>query len=551
MLEIKALFCEHQKNPFGMEEQHPRFSWILESSREDVVQAEYQICVWNENTMVWDSGRIKSSQSIEIVYEGRTLDPLCRYHWEVAVKDDAGECAAAQADFYTARMGIPWKAFWAEPDQQPTKKTETDPLKMAESVDIDRDAEGFSEFQPVKYIRIPFEVKPGLKSAVVCATAHGVYALEVNGEPADGRLFAPEITSYQALLQYQMYDVYSKLSEGKNVFAVRLGDGWWSGRVGMSGDSCQYGDTVGLLLEGVLEYEDGTKQYVCSQDALSQTGPIVYSDLFVGERYDARLELPDWNLPEYDDSSWKPVKKAEYSLENIAAQYGEPVRIIRRFQPKKILLTPAGETVVDLGQNIAGFLEIRVDAPQGTVIKMEFSEMLDEHGNFFRNIWGRNKDQTDYYIAGDGCRTYRPLFTYHGFRYVRLSGWPGTPDADDLAACVVSSDCEEIGAFETSDARINRLQENIWWSQTANMVSIPTDCPQREKAGWTGDIMVYAPTMCFNRESDIFLRRWLRCCRIEQRANGAIPTVVPYLPSYQEMNRCMGSDTSCGWGMQF
>ncbi len=236
-------------------------------------------------------------------------------------------------------------------------------------------------------------------------------------------------------------------------------------------------------------------------------------------------------------------------MENLTPQQGPPVRPIRRFKPQEILITPDGDSVLDLGQVIAGYVSLTVDAPSGVEIKLEHSEVFNEHGNFINNIIGVNKDQTDIYITKEGRQSYTPWFTYHGFRFVRITGWPGVPTIEDFEAIVLSSDMRDTGSFSTSDERLNRLQENIWWSQVGNTLSIPTDCPQRERAGWTGDIFAYAPTAAFNRDVDAFLTRWLTECRHDQLDAGEIPMVVPYLPGYRNVvAKVAKTDTSCGWG---
>lgn len=551
MLKVKELKCEHLKNPAGIGKRNPIFSWILESYRKNTFQAACQVKVCEENELIWDSGRMETDCSIACVYKGPELKPLKSYQWSVTVWDDQGDSAEADAGFITARFDRPWKASWVEPEQEPAYGQKGDFHDVGATMGVHTDLRGLDDykgFQPVQYLRIPFEVKKPVKHAFFCATAHGVYEIAVNGIAPDDRLLAPEISSYHKILQYQVYDAAGLLREGKNVISVKLGDGWWTGRVGCMGNACQFGDTTAFLMEGQIEYEDGTTDHVLSDDAVSSTGPLLVADLFVGEKYDARKELDGWETAEYDDSSWKPVKKAEYPYDNLQAQAGTPIRIIRSFTPKAVFTDGNGDTVIDLGQNIAGFLSFTVDAPVGNVIRMEHAEVLDKNGCFCKNIMGANKDQMDVYITKDGRQTYQPCFTYHGFRYVRLTGWPGTPKTEDFTAHVVSTDVEDIGSFETSDPKINRLQKNIWWSQVANTTGIPTDCPQREKAGWTGDVTVYAPTMCFLRDEEEFLTRWLGNCRAEQQEHGEIPTVVPFLQCYKEINTYYGSDTSCGWG---
>ena len=419
---------------------------------------------------------------------------------------------------------------------------------VASNTNLDRERD-FAEFRPSKYIRIPFESKKAIKKARVYMTAHGIYQFYVNGVRYDNREFAPENTSYHKLLQYQIYDITPLLQMGKNVFGIIIGDGWWCGRVGTTGDSCQYGNKLGLLFESVITYHDGSKQIITGSQGKSMSGPIIFSDLFVGEKYDARKELSGWLKADYDDSNWDEVKEVDYPIDNLVGQSSEPVRIINSFKPKRIIKTPANETVIDAGKIVAGFVEFSLTAKAGIEIKLEHSEVLDTNGNYYNNILGTNKEQTDIYITKDGFQTFRPHFTYHGFRYIRITNWPQTISLDDFKINVISSDMESISSFKTNNRLINQLQHNIVSSQVANSISIPTDCPQREKAGWTGDIMAYAPTMCFNSNAHSFLRSWMNNVRVDQLKNGEIPVVVPYLKAYEIFIKGMtGFETSCGWG---
>ena len=334
------------------------------------------------------------------------------------------------------------------------------------------------------------------------------------------------------------------------MFGIILADGWWIGRVGLTGDSCQFGQTLGVIIQANITYEDGTEEIVTGEDGVSSTGPLIFSDIFVGEKYDATKELTGWCNRDYNASAWSSLKKADYSKDNLIGQYGEPVKAIKVFEPLKIITSPAGETIIDAGQVLAGQIEITVDTSEGQIIKLEHSEVLTKDGNFYNNILGINKEQTDTYITKNGKQTYRPYFSYHGFRYVKVTGWPGELSVRDVKIYALSSDLSDVGTFTSSNDKLNQLQHNILWSAISNTLSIPTDCPQRERAGWTGDIMAFSPTLCYLRGSDSFLTRWMRSLRIDQRPDGAVPDIIPYLKAYEltNSNPIFGSHTSCGWG---
>lgn len=541
---------EHLHAPIGIDVKHPRFGWKLNSDRHNTLQSSYRIQLFEGDYPAGDTGTIQSSQSIEVTVQGFEAKPMTAYLVSITVTDNYGRTALLDSRFETGRMGIPFKSSWVEPLQEPTPPSMVvGSHPSALKTGYKNGKRDFHEFRPAQYIRIPFHTGMGVKKARIYATAHGIYRLNINGFTPDERELAPEATAYKKLLMYQTYDVSAFIKNGENVIGVTLADGWWSGRVGTTGDCCQYGNTTALLLDAELEYMDGSTGYITANQGVSSSGPIIFSDLFVGEKYDASKELCGWELPGFDDSSWTPVIPKDYDKSHLLGQAHAPVRPLKIFHPTNIFTAPNGDTIIDAGQNLAGYTELTVTAPAGRTITLEHFEVLDKEGNYFNSILNDNKEQTDIYITKEGFQTYRPSFTYHGFRYIRLTGWLGKLSTDNFRIFALASEMNDIGSFHTSDARLNQLQSNIWWSQTANTISIPTDCPQREKAGWTGDIMAYSPTMCFNRNANAFLSAWMDNVRAEQLDSGAIPMIVPYLKAYATFLRdTLGTDTSCGWG---
>lgn len=546
-LHIKKIKIEYMEHPLALKCRRPRFSWQLQNDHGGVEQVAYQIIVKVQEQLVWDSGKITSEESQNIVYEGEALRPLERYQCYVTCWDACEQSETQATWFETSREGISWVARWVEPEQEPTEKKE--PNESGTNLIGHQQQDNRSNFRPVQFMRLKITARQEPLRAYIFASAHGVYRLELNGERVGSHEFAPEITPYDTMLQYQTYDVSGRLQAGNNVIGTALGDGWWIGRVGLSGDCCQFGTTTGLLLEVRLQYADGSWEVFTGKDCVSSVGPIVFSDIFVGEKYDARLEQTGWSQTDYDDSSWKPVHLLEeLSLDNLMPQQGPSVAPVNVFKPERILTTPKGDTVLDLGQNIAGRIELSMNAPAGVEITLEHSEVLDKDGNFINNIMGVYKDQKDTYITKEGFQTYQPWFTYHGFRFVKITGWPGEISVDNFKAVVLSSDMEEMCSFKTSNGKLNQLQQNIYWSQVANMLSIPTDCPQRERAGWTGDIFAFAPTAAWNQDVHAFLSRWLEECRHSQLTAGEVPMIVPYLPGYRSIEETAKTPTSCGWG---
>ena len=408
-------------------------------------------------------------------------------------------------------------------------------------------------FNPCTFLRKRFPLSKAIRRARIYATANGVYQLALNGNRVGNIELAPEFNDYTHFHHYQTYDVTTLLQKGENTIGVVLGDGWYGGFIGISGlNNYQYGSDVALLMQVEITYDDGTTETVVTDDGFkAATGPIVYSELFKGEKFDARKELINWDGNNFDDSEWRTCVIENDVKVDLRAFYGEPVKVIEEIKPLSVTTSPKGETIVDVGQVIAGKFRVRLRGNRGVRVQFACSEVVDANGCFVRNITGTNKDQTDIYILkGDSEEIYEPLFTYHGFRYIKVDGYSAKLDTDDFTALVVSSDLPQTGHFECNDARLNRLQQNIVWSQKANFISIPTDCPQREKMGWTGDIFIYAPTAAFNMETAAFLTRWMRSVAVEQLPDGQVPVIIPYISEYQSLAAAVpgGFNSSAGWG---
>ena len=558
LLSLLNLTCEDVENPMGIDVLRPRFGWQIRSYTRGVVQEAFRIILAeskesldSQTNLIWDTKKCVSGNSIHCRYDGPVFRTGIRYFWKVQVWDNAGHISSWSADawFETGLLNSSdWKARWIEPALPPIRKYSPGLFTLAGLNKTDKYPE--EKLTPCSMLRKEFTIKKGLKRARIYATAHGIYALEINGVKADDREFAPEFTSYHKLLLYQVYDVTDRLTPGENVLGVTIADGWYGGRIGATGESAQYGNKHALLLQMELEYDDGYREQVNSDESWKcSTGPLVYADIWIGEKYDARLEASSWNKPGFTAAGWKAVDVVDYDMKNLSVQVGNPVRSVMKIEPTKIIITPKGETVVDLGQNIAGRLRMTVAGEAGTHVTLEHSEVLDEQGNFINNIIGINKDQKDVYVLKGGAREiFEPAFTFHGFRYVKVTGYPGSPTVKDFTGIVISSAVPATGAFVCSDTLLNQLQHNIVWSQRSNMLSIPTDCPQRERMGWTADIQVYGPTAMFNQNLSSFLSRWLRSLKADQLAGGQVPMVVPYTKGYRESLGKYLSPTSAGWG---
>nr|WP_277626208.1 alpha-L-rhamnosidase [Arsenicicoccus piscis] len=344
------------------------------------------------------------------------------------------------------------------------------------------------------------------------------------------------------------HDVTDLLREGDNALGIVLADGWWAGRISILGRSAQYGDLLRASWRLEVDLADGTSEVIVPDESVvSDRGPIDYSDLFIGERHDARRAVPGWSSPGFDAGGWQPGRLVDVEIP-VVPHVGEPVRPLLELPVHEIRQTPAGETVVDFGQVIAGRVRLTARGPAGTTIRLEHAEVVDGAGNFLRNIIGVDKDQVDEFVlAGDEAgETWEPEFTFHGFRYVKVIGWPGELLSEDLTAVVLGSDLEQTGDLTCSDPRLNQLVQNTRWSQRANFLAVPTDCPQCERAGWTGDLQIFTPTAATLMGVAAFLRRWFADVRAEQAArDGMVPIIVP-MPPAMDLGATPPSPSSVG-----
>ncbi len=492
-----------------------------------------QFSLYQGECLCWESDSMPWQPYFEL--EGLPLEPCCSYRLVAEVRG-AGHSVQKELTLHTGLMGKPWQAHWIEPEQEPGIK-EREIQFFEQFVPMPDHFGGHDRLRPVQELQRIFTVEQLPERVTLCASAHGVYALWLNGRRVDQRRLAPETTPYESMLYYQVYDLTGLVKEGENTLRVLLADGWWIGRIGLTGDSCQYGDKLGFLAQLELNYGDKTETIVTDEQFQSRPSHIKYSDLMMGEKWDL-------NAPEMP---WTPCKLAGEADDTLKVQSLEPVAVWTALEPVSVMTTPNGELVADFGQCLAGVVELRVNCPAGREIQLDHSETLDTEGNFFRNILGRNKDQEDKVICGVGETCFCPEFTYHGFRYVRISG-ASRDEVISVRAMVIGTPIEEIGTFECSHPGLNQLQHNICWSTRSNMVSVPTDCPQREKVGWTGDIQVFAPTGCFNYDLHGFLSAWLGQLRLIQEPNGAVPIVAPSYPAQTAMQmKTNGDNTSAAW----
>ncbi|MDD3168641.1 MAG: family 78 glycoside hydrolase catalytic domain, partial [Eubacteriales bacterium] len=514
-MNLSKLKTNHMANPLGID-MNPYFSWIIESTEQNVIQTAYQIIVKNQDgNTFWDTGKVLSDTSSFVEYGGNQFVSRSKYTWTVTVWDNHKNSATASAYFETALLHkSDWNAKWVD-SELPQKKRKYGIGKQASAT----------------MFRKKFALEKDIESARLYATCHGIYRLTINGIRPDDREFAPENTSYEKYLCYQTYDVTRFLKKGENALGMHVGDGWYC--CPQTTMSNKIKPVHGILFQLEILYSDGTKDTVISDgDVKTSHGAVLSSDIFAGEFYDSNLEIDGWDKGNFSDNNWKNAVIRNYGYDNLVAQHGQPVRPILEIPAAKAYVSSKGENIIDFGQIIAGRIRMKVALPKDKIITIDHFETPDKEGNFFNNILankligiGIGADQKIVFTSNGKAAVYSPFFTFHGFRYIRISGMENI-QKEDFTAIVLSSEMDNTGSFECSNELINRLYENTRWSQRSNMLSIPTDCPQREKAGWTGDISIYAATSLLNEDTTPFLTRFLEnlCC--DQFENGGVPVVI-------------------------
>lgn len=389
----------------------------------------------------------------------------------------------------------------------------------------------------VPYLRKPFTLaaKP-VRNATLYATALGLYELQLNGSRVGDHILAPEWTDYAKRLNYQAYDVTSQLVSGANVLGGQVANGWYSGHIGNGGFQF-WGASAALLAQLEITYEDGTSERVVTDGSWKMgASPTIYTDFMMGEDYDARREVPGWNMAGFNDASWSQVLLRSEPQRIMSGQRMEPVKTVMELKPKTLTQPATGKWTYDMGQNMVGVLRLKLNAPAGTKITLRHGERLNKVGGgsdgpegtvYTANLRGAPSIDT-YICKGGGEEIWTPKFTFHGFQYVELTGLPTPPTLDTITGVVFNSDTPQTGEFECSDGFINQLQSNIEWGQRGNYLSVPTDCPQRdERLGWLGDAQVFVKTATYNADIAAFYTKWMVDVTDAQLADGRIPDVAP------------------------
>lgn len=530
MLSPVRLRCEYRANPVGIAEVQPRLSWVLESEERSQVQSAYQVLVADSeqalaarSANVWDSGRVESNQSTHVLYTGRALETDSRYWWKVRVWDQEGRASEYSSAAWW-QMGLLHRTDW-----------------VAKWISFDTDAENEMGMKPAPYLRRTFFIDKPVVKATLYAAAKGLYRLRLNGQPVGEDALAPDWTDYGQRIVYNSYDVGELVRRGDNALGAILGDGWYCGYVGFQGRRNSYGEQPAFLAQLHLELEDGSTAVVVTDDEwIGSSGPILYSDLLMGEAYDARREMQGWDESGFDDALWRPVMTQSNS-ERLIAQTAESVQVVERIPVRSVSEPARNLYVFDLGQNFAGWVRLGVRGAAGTRLQLRYGELLNPDGTVYTGNLRKARATDTYILRGEGEEVWEPHFTYHGFRYVQIESFPTGVVPKVQAGCVVHSAVGQVGHFKCSSLPVNQLWQNIMWGQRSNFVSVPTDCPQRdERLGWLGDVLAFGQTACLNMDVAAFFIRWMISVEDAQSSAGAFPDVAPRLAAV--------TDGAPGWG---
>lgn len=587
----QELRCEYLTDPLAVHEPRPRLSWTLRADRRAERQTAYRVQVASSATLLagghadlWDSGTVESGQTAHIEYAGKPLNSRQVCHWRVRAWDRDGR-EGAWSEPAVWEMGLltteDWIAKWIDAAPSPVRLTIQRARYAAEDRSLEKDvtetvaarmnnvggdliisnealggdpAFGKRKRLTVEYshegvsrvaeadegatlslpsgrlpcLRRGFTLSKPVARARLYATALGVYELSLNGQRIGDHYLAPGWTDYRKRVHYQVFDVTGMLSPGAHALAAMIGPGWFCGRVGLFGISKFYGDAPALIAQLEVVYTDGTTERIVTDGTWRvHAGPLVMADIMRGETCDATHAVAGWQKPGFNDSEWGAAVVRDESR-FLQGEIAEPVRAIAEL-PARTLSEPApGRWTFDLGQNMVGVVRLKVLAPRGTVITIRHGEMLNPDGTLYTaNLRGAPCIDT-YICAGTGVETWQPRFTFHGFRYVELTGLPSKPELDAVTGIVLSSATPPAGTFECSDPRLNQLSSNIVWGQRGNYLSVPTDCPQRdERMGWMADTQVFVPTAAYNADIAAFMTKWITDVIDAQREDGAHSDVAP------------------------
>lgn len=523
-ISLTNLQCEMLSNPEGIDVVQPRLSWQIKSDVNEVEQTIYHILVAStkekldaNDADLWDSGKVNSNQSINVIYKGQKLTSRKEAYWKVKVWTNKGETSWSAVNYWS--IGILTYVDW---------KTK---LWIGYDFPFEWDSITTHARLSARYFRKEFQLKNNIKKAKVYIMGLGLYELYINGDKIGNQVLAPVPTDYAKNVKYNVFDVTNKLKEGNNALGTILGNGrYFTMRQDYKANKIKTFGYPKMAMRLEVEYADGTKEVVTTDETwkLTANGPILTNNEYDGEEYDARKEMPNWNKIGFDDSKWIPATYVQEPGGFYEAQMTPGMKIMQEVKPISLQKSKSGTYIVDMGQNIAGWLQIKVRGNRGDKITMKFAESLQKDGSLYiANL--RDANTTDVYILkGDAEETWEPRFVFHGFRFVEISGLSRTPILDDFVGKVVYDDIHTTGTFECSDTTMNQIFKNAHWGIKDNYKGMPIDCPQRnERQPWLGDRTTgaYGESFLFNNQT--LYAKWLDDIKNAQTRDGGIPDVAP------------------------
>lgn len=570
-LSPSRLRTEYLINPLGIDSPHPRLGWIVESSARGQKQTAYRILVAGtrealrqDRGELWDSGRVASGKTLNVAYDGKPLLSGRPAFWKLKVWDRSGvesEWSAPAQWSMGLRDRKDWTAQW---------------ISYRDSSPLYKDR-GSLYLPPARHYRKEFRAGKRVKRATIYASALGLFRLQVNGRPVDDAYFEPGWSDYVKRAYYRTHDVTSLLRKGENAIGAVVSDGWYAGYVGYGllvgygpnrAGRYFYGKTPALLAQLEIEYADGSRETVVTDSSwrVSGDGPIREADLLMGEAYDSRRDRPGWCRPGgATDWKWEPAIRAEengstkavfsdnrgnrevelgFQPPHVLQSYSAPpIRVTQTLKAKRITEPKPGVYIYDLGQNFAGIVRLKVKGAAGTRVQLRFGEMLHKDGRLMTENLRRARATDFYTLRGDPRgETWEPQFTYHGFQYAEVTGLPEKPGLDAVTGLVLHNDTPLTSSFECSDDVMTKFWKNTQWTQRANFVEVPTDCPQRdERLGWMGDAQTYARTATYNADVAAFYTKWLDDVAEAQQSFGAYPDYCPYPMGHGEPGKTFGT----------
>ncbi len=530
------LRCENLERPLGVDVPMPRLSWIVESPKRSQKQTAYRIIVAasaenlsRDQGDFWDSGRVADDETTGIIYAGKLLRSHQSCYWKVRVWDQDGVPSAwSQPSFWsmgTLDAGDWANAAWIGFD----KSRQIDPAEAATGGVKSKPSQ--LVLPPPVYLRTTFRVNKPVRRAILYTTALGIFDAHLNGARVSDEYFNPGWTDYMKRVYYRAHDVTRQVKAGENALAAILADGWYSGYVGFGKKRDHYGRKPRFRALLYLELADGSTDLVTTSPKWrAANGPIREADFLMGETYDARLEpkFRGWDAPDFVDSQFGPVNLGAEVNPVVEWHPAPPVTAFATVVPRALSEPKPGVYVFDMGQNFAGEVRVKVSGEPGRKIVLRYAERLNPDGTIYTTNLREARVTDTYLCSGPDEKTWSPRFTFHGFQYVEITGLPSPPDLTTVTGIPLSSDTPKAGRFACSDRMLNQLYSNIDWTQRANFIDIPTDCPQRdERLGWTGDAQVYIGTAALNYDVQAFFTKWLVDLTDGQRGDGQFPMVAP------------------------